>query len=270
MTAPTLQMTPTILSETCCRIGCMDKPGDEGLCDDHRQELDALIDPPQLQVIVAIRRCLLAGITIQALADITNATTADLAAAAAGAPGRLTPIQWRRITRIALVPSLGTFRRCRALLALGVPFDEVAAEVTHGDRDYLLRLVEGTFRSVPQQIAIRAGFYYSRLERRHYTEPVAWIKARQWPVPFAWDDIEDPEEYHRVESMPPTPEIQKIARAAAKRFGSQAKAAAALRLSEDQVTIACRASGPIHESTNARLRQWGFEHEINRQIGVTK
>lgn len=155
-----------------------------------------------------IRRLRAAGMTWEAIA-----TDAGLALRTVVRAGRdpnyqtLTPRTARRLVSVrpqtrSNTSALTARRRLRALVAIGYPFNHVAAEVgmTPANLSTFIRDArpgrEGTWRSVHADVWERCAAAYDRLYMTPGPSDRArdYARERGWPPPLAWNDVDDPNE----------------------------------------------------------------------------
>lgn len=87
----------------------------------------------------------------------------------------------------------GSIRRVQALQAAGYDQVRLAAE-TGVDQTTISKLSRGVQARVNTDIALKIDAAWQRLAALPVGEPTRLAKANRWPVPMAWNDIDDPME----------------------------------------------------------------------------
>lgn len=90
-------------------------------------------------------------------------------------------------------PAISTARRLRSLQAAGYSQSRLE-RCTGVDQTTISKLSLGKQRVVTTDIATRVDAVWVRLANRPVMPPTPQAVARRWPVPMAWNDIDDPDE----------------------------------------------------------------------------
>ena len=122
-------------------------------------------------------------------------------------------------------PAWRATRRMRALVAAGVPIDTLAAEVGT-TRPHFHEILHGKTEQIHRDLFAAIDRVWRARENNPVTEPPPWVIAREWAVPWAWDDIDDPATDLHADRITDSTAVQAAVARARKEFGDEATAKA--------------------------------------------
>lgn len=184
----------------CSREKCRYKAIKRGVCKKHYENLPLKGDIPRGPVAERVRLLRLRGYSWEALEAATGMSIGCLildnpcVRAETAAKVLAVPVPARIADFGGIVPSIGSCRRLRALMAIGYP-QNVLADELGVDRRNLCRICAKPGTSAA--LAVRIDELFQRLELIPGPSDGArrWAARRGWPAPMDWDEdtIDDPD-----------------------------------------------------------------------------